>query len=853
MRCGPVSSGVSPNGVVTDRKGMMSDGSAMQPTVEASLDVVVDGTLMGWARDLERPNDAALLQLCLGERRIALFRADLFRPDLRDAGLGTGRHGFAVPVPSRVWERARRTGEVLTASAIGEPDRILFRLDNDERLEAPAWLRRFLAEALSEDAAASAPPSVPVRDAAPSYGPLFASASSTASPERTPSLFPYAEYVRQLRGMADRFMPELIGPDLDHFFRWYLQDYAAERAPLRAPLAAETIRWLNEPVVVGGLRHAPTRAMLWFLPESEHTLSALDDDEKHFDVLYWWACERAPALAVEDCLVPRGQMEALRRCPEHWAGQAFPLSRFMERALRRRPALSRLGPMHSLSARVTAYMLLLAEAIDEPGLLRFVPQPVLERLLGGAAPRLDALSADLIGTDPTRRPLTARTYRAHLVGHGFDLEALAFLSVDSGGNRCEAARLAAPPPVSPVDVQVIGPLGKASGVARATRQSRAALEATGLSVAALDCDFDNRQPEETSGRATTVADPVPARVNLFHLNADMLPLAYAYLPDMHQGAYTIGFFFWELNRPAECHRLALDLVDEVWVASEYNRRCFAAWTDKPVVNVGAALDLGPLPTPAAVTETRRRLCRAEPGDFVVLSSFDALSFVSRKNPLGLVRAFREAFPDDPTTRLVLKTHNTAAASDGFAGRVWAEVLRLAEVDPRVVVIDETLAFEEVMALTGAADCFASLHRSEGLGLGILEAMRLGVPVLCTAYGGNMDICDSETAWLVEADEVPVRPGDYAYASPDHRWAEPRHDSAVDALKSLRYQPAMRETRAIAARARVEERCSVAAAAERYASRLGEIMSEGLRRAGQSPLATGQDTPRPRRFALRRGS
>ena len=833
----------------------MNDGSAARPLVEASLDVVVDGTLMGWARDLERPDVAALLQLRLGERRIALFRADRFRPDLRDAGFGTGHHGFAVPVAREIWERARRTGEVLTGSALGDPDRALFALDNDERLEAPGWLRRFLAEALSEDPAQRGTAPDAVRAAASSRDALFAPASPAAA-EGAPGLFRYAEHVRQLEGVTGRFAPELIGPDLDHFFRWYLQDYAAGRAPLRAPLAATAIRWLNEPIAIGGLRHAPTRAMLWFLPESEHLLSSLDDDERHLDILYWWACERAPALAVEDCLVTRAQVEALRGCPEHWNGQAFPLSRFMERALLRRPALSRLGPMHSLSARVTAYALLFAEAMDEPGLLRFVPQPVLDRMLGGAAPRLDALSADLAADDPVRAPLTARGYCAYLIRRGFDPDALTFLSVGPGGNRCEAACLGAPPPAPPVDVQVIGPLGKASGVARAARQSRAALEAAGLSVAALDCDFDNRQPDEAGARAAAAAIPVPARVNLFHLNADMLPLAYAYLPDIHRGAYAIGFFFWELDRPAECHRLALDLVDEVWVASEYNRHCFAAWTDKPVVNVGTALDLGPPPTPAAVAEARRRLCRAGPGDFVVLSSFDALSFVSRKNPLGLVRAFRDAFPGDPTARLVLKTHNTAAAGDGFAGRVWAEVLRLAEADPRVVVIDETLAFEGVMALTAAADCFASLHRSEGLGLGILEAMRLGVPVLCTAYGGNMDVCDAETAWLVEADEVPVWPGDYAYASPGHRWAEPRHAAAVDALKDLRCGPALREARAAAARARVEERCSVAAAAARYAARLAEIAPVGLRRADQSSTASGVagslEAPRPRRFAWSRG-
>ncbi len=837
------------------RGTIMSNSSGAGEDVSASLDVVVDGTVMGWARDPNQPDGVALLQLRLGTRRFAPFRADVFRPDLRDAGLGTGHHGFAVPVPRDAWEYARRTGDHLTCFPFGQPDRVLFSIDNDERLDAPAWLRPLLLDMLSTDddraplSDGRRPPRV-----MPAYAPLFAPATAVAA-RHAPGLFPFAEHVRQWKGVADRFAPELIGPDLDHFVRWYIEDYAAARAPLRAPLSAAIVGWLNEPVVIGGRRHAPTRGMLWSMGGNEQSFD-LNDDQAYLDLAYWWACERAPALAVEDCLVPRSHIDILSRVPEHWEGQAFPLSNFMERALVRRPALSRFEGMQSLSARVTAYMLLAMEALGEPGLLRFVPRSVHHRLFGRDAPLFDALAAGLLAGDATARPMTVANYRALLADGGFDLDALAFLSVDAEGNRCEAARLGGVRAAVPVDVQVVGPFGKASGVSRAARLSRAALATTGLSVSAFDCDVDNRQPDERM--VTDGAPVVPARINLFHLNADMLPLAYAYLPDLHGDAYAIGFFFWELDQPAECHRLALDLVDEIWVASDYNRRCFASWTDKPVINVGAALDIGVLPPPAAVADARHRLCRAGAGDFVMLATFDALSFVSRKNPLGLVRAFLDAFSNDPTARLVLKTHNTAASAGGLARRLWDEVLRLAGADDRILILDETLSFASIMALTASADCYVSLHRAEGLGFGLLEAMRLGVPVLCTAYSGNLEFCDDETAWLVAADEVAVGAGDYAYASPGHRWAEPRHAAAVAALQALRSDDPLRRSRAEAARARAIERYGIEAAGRRYAARIGEILAgrpvPDCNATPVSPRADGHPFAerRPRLFPWTRG-
>ena len=812
----------------------MAEETDDESTLEFHLDCFLNGTMMGWVRDAAHPHKAVDLQLCLGRRVISAHRADRYRPDLEAEGLGSGRYGFEIKVPAAALATAESEGEPLAVVAAGDPDIILSSLDLKAGLDVPGPLRNVFTDRLDASEFAAAPASAPRDQAAPSASRssyLALVAGEMPKGCDGPSLFPYAEHVRLTQTLPGAFSPALISSDFDHFIRWYLDHYNVSRAPRRAPLSRDVIAWLNEPVVLGGMPFTATRVMLWYLairPEGDG-LRSLSDETSYRRLAYWWAGDRAPALNAEDCLVPQSLIDYLRAVPSASRDQPFPLSRFMEEALVSRPGLDCFGPMHSVSARVTAYMALMIEALDEPGLLRFVPHAVRSRFFDREAPLFDDLAAAACAGRPDAQPMKAEGYRALIEQRGFAFDSRAFTSVDRAGHRSEAARLGGVPAMPQADVQLIGPFNKISGIAHATRLSRRILEHTGLAVVSSDCSLDNPQPEEGTPLAGTPlsaegSSMTAARVNLIHLNAEMLPLAFAYLPDVHAGAYTIGFFFWELDRPAECHRLALELVDEVWVSSEYNRRCFAAWTDKPVVNVGMALDLADGPPSSEARDGLLRLCKADQDAFVVLTTFDSLSYVSRKNPLGAVRAFGEAFAGDAKARLIVKTHNASSILDGFGRRVWGEVLRSAAADPRIIVIDETLPYADVMALKAGSDCYLSLHRSEGFGFGMLEAMRLGVPVVCTAYSGNLDFCDEATAWLVGADEIGVRPDEYAHVSPGHRWAEPRHDEAVSALRGVKDDPALAKDRAAAARARATDHYGIAAATKRYSDRLDAILA-----------------------------
>ena len=109
--------------------------------------------------------------------------------------------------------------------------------------------------------------------------------------------------------------------------------------------------------------------------------------------------------------------------------------------------------------------------------------------------------------------------------------------------------------------------------------------------------------------------------------------------------------------------------------------------------------------------------------------------------------------------------------------------------PDIIVRNELLPAGDRLALVAAADCYVSLHRSEGLGLTMAEAMAVGTPVIATAYSGNLDFMPEGSALLVPAAEVEVGPGHY-YPAKGH-WADPDIDAAAGMMRRVEADPALR--------------------------------------------------------------
>ncbi|MDR0781539.1 MAG: glycosyltransferase [Pseudomonadales bacterium] len=251
------------------------------------------------------------------------------------------------------------------------------------------------------------------------------------------------------------------------------------------------------------------------------------------------------------------------------------------------------------------------------------------------------------------------------------------------------------------------------------------------------------------------------RANIFHVNADQMLNMFCKLgPNFFHDRYNIGFWAWELAKFPDAWLPVIEMVDEIWAPSRFIQDALSAVTDKPVVHMPLCVEL-----PTIQARSRRHFGLPDE-HCLFLYTFDFLSYIDRKNPFAAIRAFKEAFPDrNAPAGLVLKVMR----GDSDAPK-WHEMLELIGGDSRIVIINEVMSRNDVLALLECCDCFVSLHRSEGFGRGPAEAMYLGKPVIVTNYSGNLDFTRPDASLLVEQTLIPVEPGQYVFGA-GQVWAD----------------------------------------------------------------------------------
>jgi glycosyltransferase involved in cell wall biosynthesis len=284
------------------------------------------------------------------------------------------------------------------------------------------------------------------------------------------------------------------------------------------------------------------------------------------------------------------------------------------------------------------------------------------------------------------------------------------------------------------------------------------------------------------------------------------------------GVYRVAGWSWELEQFPQEFVEQGTLANEVWTPSEF---CAAAVRhavpDKPVKAIYPVVVARKAPPPG------RAELGLRDGRFLVLFAFDMGSMMERKNPLGLIRAFRRAFaPSDPAD-LVLKVSRGKSDPESLAR------LTAAAADAGATIIDRTTTQEEALGLIAACDCYASLHRAEGFGATVAEAMLLGKPVLSTDYSATAEFVTADVGLPVRYRLVPVGP-DCAPYPPDAVWAEPDEAHAAALLRWVYEHPT--EARELGRRAieRVETMLAPEIPGRLMAERLGQILAD-RRRAG----------------------
>lgn len=828
-------------------RGDTRDFRKLTAPFRGNVDGLAGGLLQGWVVKRGTHHGSQRVGLFTSDGLIATCVANDHRADVKDAGFGDGFSGFAFRVEDHPeLQAAIANEEEIIARALHESDHEIGRLnsetypDDTYRHDTPniKRLRRLLfsdtkylldlnAELPSDSPVPQDPKLVP-------HKAMFAHAGfdRDGKPSEDEGLLPaYVEYTRYRTRTNKTFDPDSNPDDLDHCLDWYLNVYGDHRHGRRVPLSKQAIDYLNAPIVMGGQQLTLTRAMWWRLARHRSLMAQLDlNDPNCLKMMaYWWAVEEAYQLHCEDCLVPTRYCNILRAVDPAHSKDDYPTNTFLQQFQDKNAEFKFLNLLHDTD-REAMTLSLLVKAIKRPDLLRYIPArsiiAAFETRDGALSPFAKFVAA-LADNKPVADHISYARYAALLRLEGFDLASLSFLSVTPEGNRVESAALPKPNDESaPVDVQIIGPFEKASGLGQATRLSRTALEQTDFSLNAVDFDLDNPTPEGFS-KVGILSDYKTAKINLIHLNAESIPLVFAYAPDVFSESYNIGYFFWELNTPASCHYLGMELLDEIWVSSEYGVSIYKPEAGKPVTSVGMCFEDVPDLTRKEARDYICRRFRLSGDEFVFLVAFDSFSFVQRKNPLGVLRAFQKAFDGIENVRLIVKTQNRESVSDQVQDRIWKQVEALLESDSRIHVMNETVRYEDVLRLKKGSDCYISLHKSEGWGFGMIEAMNLKTPVVCTAYSGNLEFCNDETAWLVDYEEQALTEDDYIFVRKGQVWAEPDVSHAATQLRAVYENPQLREAKTEAAWQFVQEHFDASAISQRYANRLQEILSQKL--------------------------
>jgi glycosyltransferase involved in cell wall biosynthesis len=473
-----------------------------------------------------------------------------------------------------------------------------------------------------------------------------------------------------------------------------------------------------------------------------------------------------------------------------------------------------------------------------PAFLEWIRRPTHPRV----APQVNRYLADLWDEDsnlrnefPELEPETADAYLGWCIHLAKGIPASVVPSPAELDARRLERRVARPVGARPEGVNVIGYHGAILGLGEVARAVADSLRAAGVDVAAVG------NPETRSAQLGDVACVPPADapydVNLFVVNADMMPpLAGQLGPGFFAGRRNVGLWFWEVDKLSPVPVKSLQVLDEVWVASEHTRAAVAAVSDKPVHLVPI-----PIPSPRASPPTDRSVVGLPDDRFVFLMTLDLFSVGERKNPWGLVEAYRSAFEYDDGATLIVKTINGLRRAEDL------ERLRFAAFDRAdILVRDEYFSRDQQAALMAQCDAYVSLHRSEGFGLTMAEAMSLGKPVIATGYSGNMEFMDESVASLVPYTLCEVGPGHHPYPA-DARWADPDLARAGELMRHVFEHHEAASAMGHRAAARIREDWSIDAIGARLADQVDALRTRSDVRAtwreffmrGWRPLMLGR--------------
>jgi glycosyltransferase involved in cell wall biosynthesis len=360
----------------------------------------------------------------------------------------------------------------------------------------------------------------------------------------------------------------------------------------------------------------------------------------------------------------------------------------------------------------------------------------------------------------------------------------------------------------PGGVNVIGWFRSELGIGESARCMAKACDAAGLPAALVELKLNCLNPANDDTFTARLQATNPHPVNIFHLDPPVAQdIDHHHGPAFRRDKYNIAYWAWELPEFPDAWVRQCEFFDEIWCPSDFVRESIAAKVPLPVLAMPHAIDFR---VPQGDFRPKFGL---PPAQFLFLFVYDLNSTQERKNPRAVIAAFRKAFPGSGPAGLVIKTHNPAINPVAFAD-LQAQLAGL----PNVHLISDTLPRTAVYELQQACDCFTSLHRAEGFGLNVAEAMFLGKPVIATAWSGTAEFVNSTNGCPVNY-RLETLEQDHGPYARGQVWADPDIEHAAHWMRRLVEDDALRARIAAQGAADIRRRFAPSVIGRRYVRRL----------------------------------
>ncbi|KHL92679.1 glycosyl transferase family 1 [Paenibacillus sp. IHB B 3415] len=323
-------------------------------------------------------------------------------------------------------------------------------------------------------------------------------------------------------------------------------------------------------------------------------------------------------------------------------------------------------------------------------------------------------------------------------------------------------------------VNLVGYSRAEMGIGESCRIAAKSINAAGIPFGMINFTGTNSaRMSDTTWMHKETEEP-EFNLNVFHINAEQMIEIYAhYGNSIFKDRYNIGFWHWELPDFPDEWKESFNLVDEIWAPSTFVVDSIAMKSPVPVVKIPHSIEV-------SIADKRDRSYFGLPEHaFLFLSMYDLKSYQERKNPQASIKAFQLAFEsDDMSVGLVIKVNSAEQGS-----KELEELHQLIGVYKNIYLVDKTLSRNDTNALISVTDSYVSLHRSEGFGLGLAEAMFLGKPVIGTNWSSNTDFMNHNNSCLVDYSLIRLN-HDHGPYKAYQTWADPSVEHASRYMRRL---------------------------------------------------------------------